>query len=146
MANFTIATASLLDMRGVMRLERVCFGDDAWPFLDVVGMLSWPGEVRFKASEGKCLIGFVAGETEPGSDVSQIATIGVHPDFRKRGVGTALLEVCEHALPGRKLRLTVRADNLPAIRLYEKFGYHAYARLENYYRHGKAGTAMEKVR
>jgi ribosomal protein S18 acetylase RimI-like enzyme len=146
MADFKIVSATLLDLRGVMRLEHLCFGDDAWPWIDVVGMLSWPGEIRYKAVEGKRTIGFVAGETDLLGEVSQIATIGVHPDFRGRGVGSALLEACESALPGRTLRLTVRSDNVPAIRMYEKFGYHAYARLENYYQHGKAGTAMEKVR
>jgi ribosomal protein S18 acetylase RimI-like enzyme len=146
MATFKIDSASILDVRGVMRLERVCFGEDAWPLLDVVGMLSWPGEVRWKAIEGKRMIGFASGETDLDGRVSQIATIGVDPDFRGQGVGSALLEACERALPGRTLRLTVRADNVPAIRLYEKFGYRAYARLANYYRHGKAGTAMEKVR
>jgi ribosomal protein S18 acetylase RimI-like enzyme len=146
MTEYLILPASLLDLPGVMRLERLCFGDDAWPLFDVVGMLSWPGEVRLKVMEGKRIIGFASGESDADASLSQIATIGVDPEFRQRGIGSALLAACERALPGKRLQLTVRADNLPAIRLYEKFGYRSYARLQNYYRHGKAGIAMEKVR
>jgi ribosomal protein S18 acetylase RimI-like enzyme len=146
MAECAITSASLLDVSGVMRLERICFGEDAWPLLDVIGMLSWPGEVRLKAVVGRRIVGFVAGEADETTGVSQIATIGVDPEYRRRGIGEALLALCEQSLPGHKLQLTVLTDNMAAIRLYEKFGYHAYARLEHYYRNGKAGTAMEKMR
>jgi ribosomal protein S18 acetylase RimI-like enzyme len=146
LADFPITHASVLDVVGVVRLEQICFGEDAWPLFDIIGLLSWPGEVRLKAMAGKRLIAFAAGETDENAGISQIATIGVDPEFRRRGIGEALLDACERALPGHKIQLTVRVDNLPAIHLYEKFGYHAYARLEDYYRHGKAGMAMEKVR
>jgi ribosomal protein S18 acetylase RimI-like enzyme len=146
MPDYSILPANALDLYGILRLEHICFGEDAWPLLDVVGLLTWPGEVRLKAVVGKRLVGFIAGETDERTQISQIATIGVDPEFRRRGIGEALLEACERALPGQKLQLTVRVDNLAAIRLYEKFGYHAYARLENYYQHGRPGTAMEKVR
>jgi ribosomal protein S18 acetylase RimI-like enzyme len=145
-AGFPITPASLLDISGVVRLERICFGEDAWPLFDLIGLLSWPGEVRLKAMAGRRLVGFAAGETDGNGGISQIATIGVDPEFRRRGIGEALLDACERALPGRKIQLTVLVDNVAAIQLYEKFGYRAYARLENYYRHGRAGTAMEKVR
>jgi L-phenylalanine/L-methionine N-acetyltransferase len=53
--------------------------------------------------------------------------IGVHDDHHGKGVGTALMrEIVEAAdkwLAVGRLELTVFADNAPAIRLYEKFGF-----------------------
>jgi ribosomal protein S18 acetylase RimI-like enzyme len=141
-----IAQATLRDLRPVLRLERLCFGPDAWPLLDVMGALVWPGSVRLKAVEDGRLIGLAIAEPAWTSGISMIATIGVDPMFRRRGVGSHLLERCEALLPGERIRLTVRADNQPAIRLYESFGYAYSGRLSNYYRDGQPGLVMEKKR
>ena len=75
-----------------------------------------------------------------------IATLAVHPDYRRRGVGARLLEECEARLSSARIRLTVRADNLPAQRLYERFGYQQVGQVPNYYAHGHPGITMEKAR
>lgn len=53
--------------------------------------------------------------------------IGVHDDFHGRGIGTALMaqiiDVADNWLNLKRLALTVYADNAPAIRLYEKYGF-----------------------
>lgn len=55
-----------------------------------------------------------------------IQNIGVHPDFRDGGIGTALIE---SALSGfkrvgcRKVHLEVTVQNTLAIRLYERLGF-----------------------
>jgi ribosomal protein S18 acetylase RimI-like enzyme len=146
MDGMTVASASLRDLRQVLRLERVCFGADAWPLLDVMSALVWPGEVRLKAAVDGRLIGLAIAEPAWSDGISMITTIGVDPDFRRRGIGTELLVRCESLLPGAKIRLTVRVDNQAAIRLYERSGYAYLSRLLNYYRDGQAGLIMEKIR
>jgi ribosomal-protein-alanine N-acetyltransferase len=146
MEGLIIAPASLRDLRPVLHLERVCFGVDAWPLLDVMSALVWPGGVRLKASAGGRLIGLAIAEPAWGDGVSMIASIGVDPQFRRQGVGAALLSRCEALLPGNSIRLTVRVDNQPAIRMYERFGYAFFSRVLNYYRDGQAGLVMEKIR
>ncbi|WP_344615897.1 GNAT family N-acetyltransferase [Dactylosporangium salmoneum] len=50
----------------------------------------------------------------------------VHPEWRKRGVGSRLLREAEARLAGRGFRrvaLGVAPDNFPAISLYRKQGY-----------------------
>ena len=141
-----ISTASLRDMRQVMRLERVCFGVDAWPVLDVMSVLVWPGMVRLRATLDRKLIGLITAEPVWRDGISMITTIGVVPDHRRLGVGSALLAGCESLLPGEKIRLTVREDNQPAIRLYEKFHYTYLTKVPNYYRDGRSGLVMEKIK
>lgn len=144
MEGMRISPASLRDLRQVLHLERVCFGKDAWPLLDVMSALVWPGGLRLKAVVGSRLIGLAIAEPAWSDGISMITTIGVDPEFRRQGVGSALLARCESLLPGHTIRLTVRADNQAAIQLYERFGYSFFSRLLNYYRDGQAGLIMEK--
>ena len=146
MEGVSIGPASLRDLRAVLNLARVCFGVDAWPLLDVMSALVWPGGVRLKATAGGRLVGLAIAEQAWSDGISMIASIGVDPEFRRRGIGSALLSRCEELLPGNLIRLTVRADNPPAIRMYEKFGYTFFSRVLNYYRDGQSGLIMEKSR
>jgi ribosomal protein S18 acetylase RimI-like enzyme len=146
MEDMQIENASLRDLPGVYRLERVCFTEDAWSLPDVLATLVWPGMIRLRARSGKRLIGFVMGEPAWRPGISMITTIGVDPAFQRRGVGAALLARCEALLPGSRIRLTVREDNAVAIRLYARFGYRKLSRLPDYYRRGQAGLLMEKNR
>jgi ribosomal protein S18 acetylase RimI-like enzyme len=146
MEGVQISSASLRDLRPVLRLERLCFGADAWPVIDVMSVLLWPGEVRLRATLDRKVIGIIVAEPAWRDGISMITTIAVDPDYRRRGVGSALLASCESTLPGEKIRLTVREDNQPAIRLYEHFQYTYHSRVPNYYRDGRSGLVMEKTR
>jgi ribosomal protein S18 acetylase RimI-like enzyme len=146
MEGLQISPASLRDLRPALRLERVCFGADAWPVLDVMSVLLWPGMVRLRATLDRKVIGIIIAEPVWRDGISMITTIAVDPDHRRRGVGSALISACELELPGEKIRLTVREDNQPAIRLYERFRYAYFSKVPNYYRDGRSGLVMEKDR
>ena len=70
------------------------------------------------------------------ADEMHINNIGTHPDFRRQGIGRALLS---EALMEGKLRgamfciLEVRISNLPAIEMYKSFGFDPVGRRGNYY-------------
>lgn len=60
-------------------------------------------------------------------EVLVIFTFVVHPDYYGQGIGRELLEFAsQHGRHSniKALRLDVNNDNLPAIRLYEKCGFH----------------------
>ncbi|HEX2926184.1 MAG TPA: ribosomal protein S18-alanine N-acetyltransferase [Ruminiclostridium sp.] len=69
-------------------------------------------------------------------DEGHITNIAVHPEFRRCGAGSRimdkLLEICD--LNGiRSLTLEVRKSNLPAQKLYEKYGFRAEGIRKGYY-------------
>ena len=111
-------------------------------FLALLG----PASLRLKVVAGKRIVGFAMGEPHPAEGYAWIATLGIHPDFQRQGLGARLLGVVESRLTSPLLRLTVRQSNLPAIKLYERAGYTPVQTWESYYAGGEAGIVMEKRR
>jgi ribosomal protein S18 acetylase RimI-like enzyme len=143
--SFKIIPANWLDLGALRRLERACFPLDAWPLLDLIAVLSFPNVVRLKAVAKDQVIGFVAGDQRPSENMAWIATIGVLPAFQRQGVASALLSACETQMDVASIRLSVRDDNSPAIRLYERFGYHRVGRWTAYYQDGSDAIIFEKM-
>jgi len=140
-----ILPAGWRDLPGVGALEKACFGPDAWSwpelFFSLVG-----ANVRLKAVSGGRLVGFVAGEASLRRDCAWIATLGVLPEYQRRGIGARLLAETEARLKAPLIKLTVRQSNAPAIALYQKSGYAPVGRYQRYYSDGEAGIVMEKRR
>lgn len=139
-----IQTASWRDLNEVRQLESVCFPKDAWPLWDMVGVLTLPSVVRLKAILDEQLVGFVAADIRRGESVAWIATIGVLPEYRRRGIGKALLEACERHLDTSILRLCVRRTNDAAIALYEGMGYYQVNTWLGYYQDREDALVLEK--
>src|SRR3954470_8812751 len=89
--------------RGVAALEQACFQLDAWGPLEIFFALIGRN-VRYKAVSQGRLVGFVMGDPQPGQGFSWIATIGVHPDFQRRGIGERLLAMAEAAITTPRIR------------------------------------------
>ena len=76
-----------------------------------------------------------------------VATIDVHPGFRRRGIASRLLRMAEGALAEmgvRKCTLQVETGNESAIALYRKLGYRIVRLLPRYYQGEEDGYLMEK--
>lgn len=143
-AGYALEQASWLDLPALQRLEKVCFPKDAWPLIELLGVLVWPDVARFKVTRAGEMAGFAAGQEIDGA--GWIVTIAVHPAHRRRGLARALLAACEDALPQPVLRLAVRLSNRPAQMLYRTEGYQAIDRWPRYYHDGEDALIMEKVR
>jgi ribosomal-protein-alanine N-acetyltransferase len=139
-----VRVASWRDLRPVLRLEKACFREDAWPWVDVLAALTFPGTVRYVAKVREHIIGFVVGDRREHRGVGWVATLGVHPDFRRSGIGTRLLNICETGLATPRVRLNLRPSNVPAFLLYRRQGYVEIDRWKRYYRDGEDGLVMER--
>jgi ribosomal-protein-alanine N-acetyltransferase len=76
-----------------------------------------------------------------------VSTIDVHPDFRRLGLGTRLMNLAEANLREmglKKYTLQVEVDNEAAIKLYQKLGFSISRTLPGYYEDEKDAYLMEK--
>jgi ribosomal protein S18 acetylase RimI-like enzyme len=145
-AGMVVEQASLRDLRPLRHLEQICFPKDAWPLLDLIGVLTYPGVVRLKAVVSQQMVGFIAGDIRRVEGVAWIATVAVLPEYQHKGIGAALLQACEERITVRRIRLCVRLSNEEAIRLYERAGYLKVGQWSRYYQDGESALVMEKTR
>lgn len=144
-AGYCIKNATWQDLNRLWELEKLCFSkEDAWPYLELLAVLSFAGSIRFKLCKGKELIGFVGGEVKEG--MGWITTIEVHPAYQGKGFGRALLSKAEASLRTSTIRLTTRKSNASAIRMYENMGYRPVGIWKSYYAGGEDGIVYEKKR
>jgi ribosomal-protein-alanine N-acetyltransferase len=141
-----ILPASLRDLGSLRRVEQACFPKDAWPLLDLIAVLTWPDVVRMKAVEDGLMVGFIAGDPRPSEQIAWIATVGVLPEYQRRGLGRALLQECEKKLVQPCIRLCVRISNESAIHLYQQEGYLSVDTWRDYYNDKESALVMEKLR
>jgi len=139
-----IEAATWRDLTTVRQLERVCFPRDAWPLLDIIGVLTLPNVIRLKAMSNGLVVGFIATDVRPRQDMAWIATVGVLPDYRLQGIGNALMRACEEHLRVSRLRLSVRASNQAALRLYERLHFQQVEVWPRYYQDGEEALVLEK--
>jgi len=140
-----IFPASLRDLSGLRRLEHACFLEDSWPLLDLVAVLTYPDVIRLKAVNGEKMIGFIAADPRPSEGMAWIATLGVAPEYRRRGIARDLLRECESRIKQPRIRLCVRPSNQAAIRLYQVGGYFEVDTWRKYYDDGENALVMEKL-
>lgn len=144
--NFELQPARMSDLNALHRLEHECFDRDAWPLLDLVGVLTIPGVVRIKAVIEDEMVGFIAGEIDRTRQLGWITTVGVRPQYRGQGIGSALLEACEESLDMPCVRLCVRCGNEAALKMYARSGYRQVDRWHAYYQDGEDAFVLEKCR
>ncbi len=142
---YTILSAGWQDFGELYRLERICFKEDAWPFPDVLGVLTLPSIIRLKAVDENKMVGFIAADLRRRDRTAWIATFAVLPEHRRSGLGTALLETCENEISLPVIKLSVRRSNTPAISLYEKYGYHQVDIWPKYYQGKEDALILEKT-
>ena len=121
----------------IAELEKLCF-NDPWSLNSIASELDNRLSLWLVAVENDCVIGYVGSQTVLGE--TDMMNIAIHPDYRKQGIGTALIEALIGELNNRgshSLMLEVRASNDPAISVYCKLGFVEVGRRKNYYRNPK---------
>lgn len=140
-----VQPANVFDISTLNQLEKICFPQDAWPLIDLVSCLTFPGVLRFKAVEDGQMVGFVAADDREATHTAWIATLCVHPDHQRKGFAKMLLEQIENRVKSPYIRLCVRPNNTAAIKLYEDRGYVEIDTWKKYYNDGTDALVMEKL-
>ena len=131
---FRIVPMTAAHLPQVAALEKVCFPADPWSEALFRDALESSHTVLLLAEgEGGAALGYAV--LSAVLDEGNLDNIAVAPHCRRKGVADALLSALTEA--GRTslsvLLLEVRASNLPAIALYEKYGFVPVGRRKNYY-------------
>ena len=136
------------DIDGIDALEKACFSDP-WPkgeLLSAVRQATAPeGANRaaafFTAAEsGGRIVGYCAADR--ALDEGQILSLAVLPEFRRAGIGRALLRHTLALLDVPSVWLEVRVSNAAARSLYRAEGFEELARRPGYYRHPAEDAAV----
>lgn len=88
------------------------------------------------------IVGYCVASEE--GDSAHLISISVLREYRRRRVGTALIQaLLENVSPSvRELRLEVKKGNAEAIKLYKDLGFRQVNLIENYYEDGSAALKM----
>ena len=111
------------DLDAVWAIERASFGSP-WRRSTYEQTILAPGHNFFVAELGGVVVGYFGFWVE--GPEAHIAKLAVHPDYRRRGIGTALLHDALDRIRRLGLHsayLEVRRTNLPAQNLYRRFGF-----------------------
>lgn len=135
------------DIDRIIPMEAQLFGPTAWTAGQFWGELARVPETRHYVvvEDGDAIIGY-AGlyAVRPDADVQ---TIAVAADRQGQGHGAALLDELAREAQARectRLTLEVRADNDPAIRLYDRQGFERIALRRGYYAPGIDAIIMQR--
>jgi ribosomal-protein-alanine N-acetyltransferase len=133
------------DERGGLTLRRLGYGDlpsviaierrsfpTPWSLAMFVLELSKPSGICLAAEDDGELAGYLVCARY--DDVWHLMNVAVHPDRRRRGVATDLIErLFEEAGDGARFTLEVRVSNIAAIEMYRRFGFRSAGRRRRYY-------------
>ncbi len=138
----------------VHTLEQRLFPTDAWS----LGL--WWAELARVGRDRSYAVALAGEPAEPAEQVigyaglavagstADIQTLGVHPDWQGQGVGATLLRhlLATAADQGcEAVMLEVRADNLPAIRLYHRHGFSTLRTRPGYYDAGRVDALILRL-
>ncbi len=126
----------------IASLEAMLFSD-AWSEGSVAATLSSPLSAAFAVEiSGKTVGYLICSLLRPEGELLRI---GVHPLYRRKGLGSRLMEAFFREAMARgctELFLEVRADNETAIALYRRFGFEENGLRRAYYKNPTADALL----
>lgn len=143
-----IRQAILADLDALVSIEDRCFDSDRLSRRSFRYLLTKGNAVTLVEEEDGVVRGYGMLLFNVGTSLARLYSFAVDPDYRERGVATALFKAAEEAAVERDcifLRLEVRRDNQPAIQLYRKLGYKQFGVLEDYYEDHMEALRFEKA-
>jgi ribosomal-protein-alanine N-acetyltransferase len=107
-----------------------------WPPESYAKLADSPGGFFLIGEADAQVVGFVAARRV--ADEAEILNVAVRPDFRRKGIASALLRAALDEFLGStvaRVFLELRESNLPARGLYERHGFVPSGRRKGYYRY-----------
>jgi ribosomal-protein-alanine N-acetyltransferase len=128
-----LSEASGRDAAAIAALHGVSFAR-GWSEQEVETLMTDRYVLAHRAMNGSAIAGFILSRLV--EDEAEILSVAVANARRGRGLARSLLNLHMRRLAGlgaRAIFLEVDEHNAPAIRLYDRAGFHEIARRPNYY-------------
>lgn len=140
------------DLEDAYRLDQLCFPpgiaysrSELGAFVRMRGAKTWVAELVEYGETS--LAGFVIVCQDEGGGQGHVITVDVAPAWRRRSVGTLLMDAAEDWLReqgGETVFLETAEHNTSAQAFYLKRGYSKLRRIEDYYADGSPAWLMAK--
>jgi len=127
-----IRRAGKEDLEKIAALEKICFrGIYSYDREDLLNFMH--RGIFIVADTGEKLAGYAAGEAE--GEISRLASICVHPDFRRRRVGEELVREFERISKESGSKLILIECNVanPSLEFFLSLGFKVIGIALNYY-------------
>lgn len=131
----------------LLALEEACFSTDRAKRRNLRNLLRSPSAYCLGAYLDGELVGSSVVLFRRNSRSCRVYSLAVSPAMRGMGIGRTMMIKAEREARRRgcdRIRLEVRMDNIPAIRLYESLGYADTEVLPEYYEDGTHAFVMRK--
>jgi len=124
------------------RLEQECFEDDSYFPDELFENLEKSIYITVGLTEENKIVSYAAVETDPDGHV-YIWSLAVDVEHRGQKIGEKMINDILNHFPDTPVRLMVRQNNFPAIKIYERCGFVPYGIQISAYVHGESGILME---
>lgn len=135
------------DLKTLYHIDQACFPPGvSYSLEELEGFITHRNSKTWVAEEDHEVVGFLTGQKMLGGTM-HVITIDVREDWRRRGVGGALMDAAEEWGRRRGLALVsleTAEDNHPAQAFYKKRGYVKLGQVERYYANGATAWVMGK--
>ncbi|MGN1392779.1 MAG: GNAT family N-acetyltransferase [Succinivibrionaceae bacterium] len=133
-----IQRATKKELEEILKLQYLAFQTEALLFgtKDIPPLKQTLEELEEEFMKGTILIardkGIIIGSVrmKEKDNTIYIGKLMVHPNFRKRGVGSLLLQEVEKMYPNKRYELFTSTKSTDNIRLYTKLGYKIFDKKE----------------
>ena len=145
-AGITFRAATVMDAVPLYALEKVIYkGEDPWSLAQFKEEIAAKDRYYIVAEAQGTVIGYAG--VMPAGDLTDILTMTVAPEFRRRGIAREFLKRLIDWSRNKKavaVMLEVRMNNAEAISLYEVNGFRKISERIDYYGPGKTALVMRK--
>ncbi len=135
------------DLQTLYEIDQACFVPGiSYTRQELAAFIGHSRSQTWIAEDGDRIVGFLIASTEPRK-ILHIVTIDVLESWRRRRVGTLLMDAAEDWARDRDLRmmgLETAQDNLEAQKFYMSRGYRKVHEIRGYYADGTTAWVMVK--
>ena len=142
---YRIRPAVLADAPALVAIERRSFGDP-WSEASFREALSSAWTFVLVAQAARGVVGYLVGRETGGT--GEVLNLAVSPEFRRRGVGEALLSAGLAAFRRSRTEevfLEVRESNTSARALYARHGFRPVGQRSAYYRNPREDALVLRL-